>query len=329
MNTKYQPVQVKGKNNRNVVLSKRLIRVILFSIVLWGCSKSDNDPDPNPVPTETGEVTGIVKDENGNPYPNTVITIAKGAEKTSKATNPDGTYVIVTKDVGNYNIDIELPLSAKLVGNPTTTVNVQANQIATADFIVQPQLVEAHLNFGSVQILEEIVDVNGNTPTNPNEPLFAKNIFDNPLGQLNEINAPDGHQITLSEFKTANGDLLVHCNGSSSTIEIALEGMIPDGTYTFWLAYLNRTRKVGESIDFTNDFVNMTNPPIGPSSGSGNALVADANGKIEATLAHSSCILTDEIALVIPVLYHLNGKTFGGGHVPDAEEMVHMLVYFQ
>jgi len=329
MKTKWQSGQVKGENNRNIVLCKGLIIIILFSIGFWGCSQSDNDQDPNPVPTETGEVAGTVKDENGNPYPSTLITVTKGAEKTSKATNPEGAYVIATKDVGSYNIDIEPPLSTKLSGNPTPTVNVQANTTATADFVVQPQLVEAHLNFGSVQLIEEIVDADGNTPTNPSELLFAKNIFDSPLGQLNEIKAPDGHQITLAEFKTANGNLLVRCNGSSSTIEIALEGMIPNGTYTFWLAYLNITRKVGEGIDFANDFVNMTNPPIGPSNGSGNALVADANGKIEATLTHSSCILTDKVALVIPVLYHLNGMTFGGGHVPDAEEMVHMLVYFQ
>lgn len=302
-----------------------LLATCLFTSALAGCSKSDNNMDP----TQTGEVTGTVKDENGNPYPNTLITVTKGTEMTSKATDSNGAYMITTKDDGNYNIDIELPLSTTLQGNPGTTVNVQANQTVTADFIVQPELVEAHLNFGSVQILEEIVDVDGNTPTDPNELLFAKNIFDDPLGQLNEIKAPDGHQITLSEFQTANGNLLVRCNGNSSTLEITLEGMIPNGTYTFWLAYLKKTRKVGESIDFANDFVNMTNPPIGPSNGSGNALVADANGKIEATLVHGSCILTDEAALVISVLYHLNGKTFGGGHVPDAEEMVHMLVYFQ
>ena len=151
-----------------------LLATCLLTSALAGCSKSDNDPDPNPVPKETGEVTGTVKDENGNPYQSTLITITKGAEKTSRATNPDGTYLIITKDVGNYNIDIELPLSTKLLGNPATTVNVQANQITTADFVVQPQAVEAHLNFGSVQLLEEIVDVNGNTPTDPNEALFAK-----------------------------------------------------------------------------------------------------------------------------------------------------------
>ncbi len=141
--------------------------------------------------------------------------------------------------------------------------------------------------------------------------------------------APDGHQVTLSEFKQAKGEMLVHCNGNSSTIEITLEGMIPNGTYTFHLAYLNKTRKVGQSVDFANDFVFHPNPPVGPSNGSGNVLIAGADGTINATLTHSSCILTDEVALVIPIIYHLNGITFGGSHIPDAEETAHMLVYFQ
>ena len=305
-----------------------LIATLLIAMGLASCSKDEPTQDPNPL-QGSGEVTGTVKDENGNPYPSTLITVSKGAEKTSKATNSDGVYKITTKDIGSYTIEIELPLSTELVGNPSTTVNVEANQTVTADFTVQPQPVEAHLNFGNVQLLEEIVNKDGNTPTDPNEALFAKNIFDDPIGQLNEIRAPDGHQLILSEFQMAKGNLLVHCNGNSSTIEISLEGMIPNGTYTFWLAYMKRKVSVGQSIDFANDFVNQTNPPIGPSDGSGNVVVADVDGKINLRLEHSTCILTDEVGLVIPVLYHLNGKTFGGGHQPDAEEMVQLLVYFQ
>lgn len=315
------------KNNLYRVSNGLIAIALSTTIVIASCSS--DDPAPNPKPTQSAIVRGAVNDEIGNPYPNTLVSISKGSELVEMFTNAQGKYEGKTMDIGSYEIAIELPLSTNLKGNPATSVDAPADQTATVDFVAQPQLLEAHLNFGTVQLLEEIVDKDGKTPTDPNELLFAKNIFDAPIGQLNEIKAPDGHQITLSEFQTANGNLIVHCNGNSSTIEISLEGLIPNGTYTFWLAYLKRKVKVGQSIDFANDFVNFTNPPVGPSDGSGNAVVADVNGKIQTILTHDSCILTDEVALVIPVLYHLNGKTFGGGHVPDAEEMAQMLVYFQ
>ncbi|WP_373516581.1 carboxypeptidase-like regulatory domain-containing protein [Pricia sp.] len=328
------------KNLENISKTKMDKHVNILLYLMWGiatwliamalisCSKDEPQQDPN-LPQGTGTVKGTVKDEQGNPYPSALVKIINGSDQLERATNAEGFYEKKTDGIGTYEVTLVPPLSTEVVSANPASANVQANQSATVDFVIKPKIVEAHLNFGKVQLLEEIVDKDGNTPTDPNEPLFAKNIFDAPVGQLNEIKAPDGHQVSLSEFQTAKGNLLVHCNGNSSTVEISLEGMIPNGTYTFWLAYLNKTRKVGESIDFANDFVNFTNPPIGPSNGSGNALVADANGKIEATLEHTSCILTDEVALVIPVLYHLNGKTFGGGHVPDAEETVQMLVYFQ
>ena len=317
------------KDNSYRVLKRLFAATLLISIVIVSCSSEDPSPNPDPNPTQSATVKGTVKDENGNPYPQTLTSVSKDSDILKLSTDADGKYEGKTKDVGNYMVSIVPPLATELVSENPASVNVQANQTSTVDFVIQPQPLQAHLNFGSVQLLEEILDKDGNTPTDPNELLFAKNIFDDPLGQLNEIKAPDGHQVTLSEFETANGNLSVHCNGNSSTIEISLEGMIPNGTYTFWLAYLNKTRKVGEQIDFANDFVNFNNPPIGASDGTENIAIADANGTISATLAHGSCILTDEVALVIPILYHINGKTFGGGHVPDAEEMVHMLVYFQ
>ena len=306
-----------------------ILAAFLYLTALLGCSNSDDGIDENPEQTQTGLVKGTVKDENGNPYPNTGITFSKGSEKIEMVSNTAGNFEGKTKGIGNYSATLTPPLSTEVVTNIPLTVNVQANQTATVDFVIKPLPVEAHLNFGTVQLLEEIVDMNGNTPTEPNEPLYAKNNFDDPIGQLTEIMAPDGHQVTLSEFQTAEGIMNVHCNGNSTTIVIALEGMIPNGTYTFWLAYLNKTKKVGEQLDFANDFVNFNNPPIGSPNGTENIAVANTNGTINITIEHGSCILTDEVALVIPVLYHINGQTFGGGHVPDAEEMVHMLVYFQ
>ena len=331
MEKKWKSENISDKKNWFSALGTllRLFAVVLFLTSTMGCNADDPEQAPGPELTGKGKIRGSVKDEDGNPYPRALVKFSKGSDQLERVTNAVGIYEGETNDIGTYEVTLVPPLATEVVSANPDMANVQANQSVLVDFSIKPKTLEAHLNFGSVQLLEEIVDKDGLTPTDPSELLFAKNIFDAPLGQLNEINAPDGHQITLAEFQTAEGNLLVHCNGNSSTVKISLEGMIPNGTYTFWLAYLKRKVKVSESIDFANDFVNFTNPPIGPPDGSGNAVVADSNGKIEATLAHDSCILTDEVALVIPVLYHLNGKTFGGGHVPDAEEMVQLLVYFQ
>jgi len=305
------------------MLARVLSPVFLF--ILMSCSDDSNDS--NPPQSEKGEVSGIVKDENNNTYPGTTVKISKGSEEISAETNSEGIYTINTQDVGNYAIEFKLPLATEAVGSIPTTVTIQNDQTTTIDVVINPQPVIAHLNFGDVQLLEEIKDKNGDTPVDPSEPLFAENVFDPPLGLLTAIKAPDEHHVILSEFKQAKGNLMVTCKGNSSVVQITLEGLIPNGTYTFWLAYLNKKSSVGENIDFVNDFVFPTNPPLG--SGTKNVLMADAEGKINASVEHSSCILTDQAALVIPILYHLNGTTFGSGHVPDAEEVVQMLAYFQ
>ncbi len=311
------------------MLSGIKIGIILLMFAI-SCSSSDGDStDDIAGQQETGTIVGVVSDEDGNVYPRASITATKGNEESTKVTNPEGVFRLTTKSIGPHNVALKLPLSTEAVSNAETSVNVTANQDANVDFVIRPKAVKAHLNFGDVQLLEEIVNKDGNTPTSPSEPLYAANIFDAPLGLLTAIKAPDGHHVTLSEFQMATGNLNVHCNGNKALINVTLEGMIPEGTYTFWLAYLNKTRKVGEGIDFANDFVFRTNPPVGSSDGTENIAVADENGAISIVFEHASCILTDQVALVIPILYHINGKTFGGGHVPDTEEMVHMLAYFQ
>ncbi|UII79554.1 carboxypeptidase-like regulatory domain-containing protein [Flagellimonas sp. CMM7] len=325
-------MDLEKKSMGQLMFQRRISWTLLTFLcyVCLGCGQSDNGPTDEIQGQEvTGTVSGLVSDDNGNVYPGTLITISKGSETSSRVTDSEGKFRLNTKSVGTYDVVLELPLSTKAISSADVSVEVLENKESNVDFMIQPQPVKAHLNFGNVQLLEEIVDANGNTPTASNEPLYAANIFDQPLGLLTAIKAPDGHHVTLAEFKKAKGNLNVHCNGDKAFVNVALEGMIPNGTYTFWLAYLNKTRKVGEPIDFMNDFVNITNPPIGASNGSENIAVADVNGAINVTFEHNSCILTNEAALVIPVLYHINGKTFGGGHVPDPEEMVHMLAYFQ
>jgi hypothetical protein len=312
---------------RNSIEINGMFILALTFLVFASLAACNKEESTSPQPTQKATINGTVKDQLGNPYPSTLITVTKGSDKIEKATNPDGFFSITTNDIGTYSIAVELPLSTKAIGNFPSTVQVQANETKTIDFVIQPEAVESHVNFGSVQLIEEIKDVNGNTPVDPNEPLYSENIFDPPLGLLTAIETPANVPVTLSAFTGASGSMLVHCDGTSSTVEITLTGMIPNGTYSFWLAYLNKTKHVGEQIDFANDFVFPNNPPLG--SGSTNVVIAESDGTLHATIPHASCILTDQVALVIPVIYHLHGNTYGSGHIPDAEETVHMLTYFQ
>jgi hypothetical protein len=297
---------------------------MLFSTILLACSSDE----PDPIPVEDGSITGTVKDEDGGVYPGTKVTIAKGTEKTSGITNKDGAYSLKPTGDGDYDVTLLPPLSTKLITTLPVSVNVQPAKNSIANFVIQPQPVEAHVNVGIVDIFNQVKNEDGNTPTQPEEPLYAANTYEAPIGLLKEIKAPDGHTVTLSEFSKAKGTMLVKCDGDKATLTIALEGLIPNGTYSAWLAYLKAEKKVGEGINF-NDFVNPIKPPVGSPTGSENVMTADANGVINLNKSHSSCILTDQPGLVIPIIYHINGKTFGGGEIPDAEQVVHLLVYFQ
>ena len=308
-----------------IAIYRHLVTALLCLMVLPGCDEDDVSQSQS---QESGIVMGTVQDEDGNYYPNTLIRLSKGSEVQETTTDSKGNFDLTSKDIGSYEITLTPPLSTLMVTTLPMMVDVQDNQAATVDFVLQAQQpVEAHLNFGNVDLLGEIKDKDGNVPSDPNEPLYASNVFDDPIGLLTAIKAPDDHHITLSEWETAKGNIVVNCNGNSSDVTVSLEGMIPNGTYTFWLAYLNKTKKVGQSIDFANDIVHAVNPPVG--SGTANVLVVGPDGTITATIQHSSCILTEEVALVIPVVYHINGKTFGDAHIPDPEEVAHMLVYFQ
>lgn len=313
------------KQNSKCYAHNVVYNLMVFTlVVIVGCSTNDDGMNPS---QSQGKVKGTVKDENGNSYPGSLVKLSKGLENLEAKTNSQGNFEFNTKDIGTYQLTMIPPLSTMAVTNIPSAVNVLANQTSTVDFVIEPQPIVAHMNFGNVDIFDEIKDGDGNTVTDPNEPLFAANVFDAPLGLLTAIEAPDDHHVTLSEWQSAKGNFMVKCNGNTSTVEIALEGLIPNGTYTFWLAFLNKPKKVGESTNIATDFIFPINPPL--VSGTENVVIAGANGTINVTKEHPSCILTQEIALVIPVVYHINGNTFGADHIPDVEEVTHMLAYFQ
>ena len=318
-------MKTKEKNRTGIECPNtgKLITMALLLAMMIACSSDNSNIS---TPSSKGKVTGTVKDENGNSYPNTEVGLSNQSGQEMTKTNSQGNFEFNNKEAGSYNVNISPPLSTIVVSQDPLNINIQADQTSTASIVIQPQPLVAHLNFEDVDVFGEIKDKDSNTPTDPNELLYAANIFDAPLGLLTAIKAPDNHHVTLSEWKSAvGGTVTVNCKANTAIVNIALQGMIPNGTYTFWLNFLNKIKKPGESMNPPNDIVKIE--PL--RSGTENIAIAEADGTINISIEHTSCILTEETALVMPIVYHINGNTFGSAHIPDPEEVTHMLVYFQ
>lgn len=314
------------KNFLNRYLKIDMYRIFILLIILTSCSKksSQADPNPNPQPGQT-TVKGSVKDASGNPYPKSLVIVYKGSDSQQVRTDAQGNFSVIPKGIGDYEVNLVLPLATKSITSLPALVNVQQNKVTSIDLIIKPDTLKPVFNFGAADIFGEIRDIDGKIPANANDLIYARNVFDAPLGLLTAIKAPDNHHVTLSEWQKAKGTLFVKCTGTSSTVEISLQGMIPNGTYTLWCNFLNKQKKVGESIQPASDLVKIE--PLG--SGTSNIVVAGAGGTINSSIQHPSCILTEEAGLVLVIIYHINGKTFGSAHIPDEEEVAHMLTYFQ
>ena len=297
----------------------------LFLVLFLSCSASDeSDPGEPQQQSATAAIKGVVKSQNGDTYPKTVISIS-GKQSATAITDSNGAYNFNSLPAGNYSVTIAKPLATTIVSESVVSISLNNGQESTTNFIIAPQTRTGVVVIGAVDIFGEIKDVNGNPPVDKSEPLYAENVYDAPLGLLTPMMAPDNHHIALSEWVQVTGSVLAECDGNNSSVMITINGLIPNGTYTFWLNFLNKTKQPGDPISFVDDVVKIE--PLG--SGTLNVAIADANGAITVTINHDTCILTEETALVMPVIYHLNGLTFGSGHIPDPEEASQMLIYFQ
>lgn len=129
------------------------------------------------------------------------------------------------------------------------------------------------------------------------------------------VNAPDGHQLTLGEFKSVKGDASVQCINKGSLVVVHLSGLIPKGVYTAWLPIL----------------VGNTFPPPSAATALGsvvgddtfaNTFVASASGEGQIALIQPAgigtfvpgdipqCLLDRNFE--VHIAYHINGETNGG-----------------
>jgi hypothetical protein len=159
----------------------------------------------------------------------------------------------------------------------------------------------------------ELADAHGNPPTSLDTLLYNKG---GPLGPCNPpapILGPDGHQVTLGEWRQAGGTASVKCLGEETHVVIHFTGLIPKGLYTVDVATF-------KTPGFDGSLANLIGVgALGPNDGSENTVVASANGEAELSVMHPAgplslfgevgdCLL-DQVAFQLVGIYHLDGMS--------------------
>jgi len=151
-----------------------------------------------------------------------------------------------------------------------------------------------------------------------NTPIFE-------FRKQNQISAPpeqalgQRRPVTLGEFRKAYGAISVKCTKEGTQVAMHLQGLIPHGVYTIWLA----------KPDPADPSKNLGFGALGSEDGSsGNSFVADHDG--EASLVGTNnggklsgfgtiaqCWLTGEPVVQVAGVYHIDDRTHGATAGPD------------
>ena len=126
-------------------------------------------------------------------------------------------------------------------------------------------------------LMIHVVDVNGMTPTDPNT-LIWRNYDPREM-----ITAPDGRQLTLSEFRATNGEVRLESKTDGTEVSMQLTGLIPNGTYTAWGFYFGDPAYNSEMPNFG---MRAGGGSIGNNLGTQNLITVDGDGNGTFLLTH-------------------------------------------
>lgn len=317
--------------SRTLSLCTCLLMLILSSIAISCSSSSDSDDgnnnnnNNNTGPSEqTGEVSGMVSDQDGNVYDNVRITLLEGTTAFRiVSTENTGMYTFSNVPVGSYSVEIELPLSSNAVGADSHAVSVQNNSSVTADFVVDIPPIDGTLVLGAGDVLGEVRNAAGNVPTSASELIYAVNVStDQALVPILDAN---GDHVSLGEWDNAEGVVEIYCDGETTYADFNFSGLLPNGVYTIWVGTLNGNQPTGTGA-------------MGSSSGTDNVLDVDGSGNASISIVMdagslsvfgsiSSCVLTSQNTVVLILDYHIDGNTYGSSPGPDFTEVGHIIFY--
>ena len=152
------------------------------------------------------------------------------------------------------------------------------------------------------------------TPNTPPETLLFNVVAPAGSPTCPRVLAPDGHQITLGEFRQADGRVIVKCINTGTLSVVHFSGLIPGGTYTVWQfifangASMPRTAAgaVGDN-GITGEIQNFF---TASAAGEGQISLTSPPGPLSAEGTLNGCWL-DNPLVRLELVYHLDFITHG------------------
>ena len=89
----------------------------------------------------------------------------------------------------------------------------------------------------------ELKNAAGDMPVDDAELVYARNAFEEPIGELHPIEAPDGHHLTPGEWRQAKGTATASCDGEITKYSLSFSGLVPNGVYTVWHLLLDKWKE--------------------------------------------------------------------------------------
>ena len=219
---------------------KSIWNLFICLVIFFGCSNNDT-MQPVQVQQQFGNLDGTILDNQSNTYENVSLKLEQsGNEIQNTTSDTNGKYQFNNIPVGSYQINMELPLGSEASGNNSASVSITNGTTTSQDFTFIPIAVDALIVSGTVDVLDEMMNLQRAEPSGVGELLYTPSSVNDPNSSLVNIVAPDGHHITLGEWNQAKGSAIVSCDGSITKYSLQFTGLIPDGVYTIWNFVMNK-----------------------------------------------------------------------------------------
>ncbi|MEM8952902.1 MAG: hypothetical protein AAGD22_02010 [Verrucomicrobiota bacterium] len=141
-------------------------------------------------------------------------------------------------------------------------------------------------------------------------PLFtaAELIPHNPFDDTDLGPYPKGEPLgmTLGEWLKQRGTGIYQYADGEGTLELQFEGLVPNGVYTIWHAFLPAAPPT--------PFTGTLDLPLGAPDGSESVFKADGNGRMTVKHSFRPGLQMSDVwtAAIVALNYHSDGKTYGG-----------------